>query len=460
MNRVSLSEFKEELKSNHHYPVTYMKNLSIIKLKESEDEVIIGHVYRLKHHNRRDLERFHTGKTLRFLWINLSELNAWLSRSYSNSSKTTNTDLSEHDLNRLANDAPVINLTNAIIIDGINRGASDIHIEKYRDELHLRYRIDGVLISDNHLDSTMYPYLSSRIKIMANLNIMEQRKPQDGRISVTLEKQEIDLRISIVPLADGESIVIRLFTKKEQIFGLEDLGFSGSNLQNLYRAISYPFGLILITGPTGSGKTTTLNALLQLLNDNQRKIITIEDPVEYRVGGVNQIEVKHDIGLDFSEILRRVLRQDPDIIMIGEIRDRETAELVVQAAMTGHLVLSTLHTNDAVSSITRLRDLGVENFLIPAVLKASFSQRLLRKLCLSCRGVGCRECHETGYKGRTVISEGFIMDDHLEELILDREKPSQLRKYLKEQGMINLVDSANDKTDLGISDKNEVLRVC
>lgn len=460
MEKVSLEDFKEDLSSIKPYPIPYMKKWSIIKLQESDTSVTIGHVHRVKHNHKRDLERLHKGKELKFEWINLSDLNSWLSRMSSTTTGQEHSDFSEHDLNRMANDAPIINLTNAIIIDGISRGASDIHIEQYRDEVHLRYRIDGVLISDDHIQNSIFPYLSSRIKIMANLNIMERRLPQDGRITVTLEERPVDLRISIVPLSGGESIVMRLFTKKEHTVELEDLGFEGRNLEELHKAIAFPHGLILVTGPTGSGKTTTLNSLLQLLNNSERKIITIEDPVEYSVPGVNQIEVKHDIGLNFSAILRRVLRQDPDIIMIGEIRDEETAELVVQAAMTGHLVLSTLHTNDAISAITRLRDLGIEQYLIPTVLRAAFAQRLLRKICTICAGEGCRECQSTGYRGRTVISEGFLMDEKLEEMILDQKKPLELKRYLKKVGIIDLAESAGEKVKSGITDIREVLRTC
>lgn len=460
MDRVTLDDYKDRIESVVPYSFEYMKSKSIIKLDETNETVTIGHVNRIKHNFKRDLERLHRGKELEFLLISLSELNAWLSRNSSGNTTIKQSDYNEHDLNRLANDAPVINLVNGIIIDGINRGASDIHIEKYRDEVTLRFRIDGVLITDNHISNDIFPYLSSRIKIMANLNIMERRLPQDGRITVTLENYPIDLRISIVPLSDGESIVLRLFIKKEERVVLEDLGFNNEKIKQLYRAINFPFGLILVTGPTGSGKTTTLNSLLQHLNDSHRKIITIEDPVEYKISGVNQIEVNNDIGLTFSSILRRVLRQDPDIIMIGEIRDRETAELVVQAAMTGHLVLSTLHTNDAISSINRLRDLGIDNYLIPAVLKASFAQRLLRKICLNCHGEGCRECQNTGYKGRTVISEGFVLDEKLEEMILDNNKPAEIKMYLKHSGMVDLLEDAKNKVIDGISDINEVNRVC
>lgn len=460
MERVSLEDYKDNLKKITPFPTPYMKKWSLIKLVETEDSITIGHVDKVKDSHKRDLERLHRGKTLKYLLINLSDLNSWLSRNSTSTTEDNDRGFSEHDLNRMANDAPIINLTNAIIIDGINRGASDIHIEQYRNEVHLRYRIDGVLVSDNHIQNSIFPYLSSRIKIMANLNIMERRLPQDGRITVTLEDHPIDLRISIVPLASGESIVMRLFTKKERIVELEELGFVGRNLENLHKAISFPHGLILVTGPTGSGKTTTLNSLLQLLNNSERKIITIEDPVEYTVSGVNQIEVKHEIGLNFSAVLRRVLRQDPDIIMIGEIRDEETAELVVQAAMTGHLVLSTLHTNDSISSVTRLKDLGIDEYLIPSVLRASFAQRLLRKLCTVCYGEGCRECQNLGYKGRTVISEGFIMDENLEEMIIDGAKPLELRGYLKSQGMLDLVECARQKVNSGITDIKEVLRTC
>ncbi|QEN04211.1 type II/IV secretion system protein [Thiospirochaeta perfilievii] len=459
MELVTIEDYKNDIGLLNQYPVKYIKNNGILKLKESESTLIIGTTNRASKQVYTQLDNLHKEKKIIYCRVNSSELTSYLSKSSSINSIYSEKKTELTDLNKLANDAPIINLVNSIIIDGINLGSSDIHIEGYDSEVVLRYRVDGVLVKSENIRKELFSPISSRIKIMANLNIMEKRQPQDGRVSVHLEGVDIDLRISIVPLSTGESIVLRLFVKKNNLVSLEDLGYYGKNLKILKDVINLPYGLILITGPTGSGKTTTLNALLQLLDSSQKKIITIEDPVEYSVPGVNQIQVNNEIDLGFSDILRRVLRQDPDVIMIGEIRDKETAELVIRASLTGHLVLSTLHTNDAASSISRLKDLGVAEYLITSVLKASFAQRLLRTICSKCGGDGCKTCSKTGLKGRIAISEGFVMDETLEALILDNAKPYKIRKHLENSGMKSLyqagiISANNNKTTM-----DEVTRV-
>lgn len=459
MTEISLSDYIEELKKLDQYPLQFINKNLILKLKEWDDSIEIGYVYEIKSSLKRDLQHLHKDKKLLFYKINQSELTSYISKLTSGTNPDKYKEIVENDLNKLANDAPIINLVNSIIIDGINKEASDIHIESFESEVKLRYRIDGVLVDSESINKSNYPAISSRIKIMSNLNIMEQRLPQDGRISVILEDNKVDLRVSIVPLASGESIVLRLFVKKSKQITLEDLGYRGVYLDLMNKVIKYPHGLILVTGPTGSGKTTTLNALLQKINSSEKKIITIEDPVEYRVPGVNQIQVNNEIDLTFSSILRRVLRQDPDIIMIGEIRDKETADLVVRAALTGHLVLSTLHTNDSITTLTRLKDLGVPNYLISSVLKASIAQRLVRKICTSCLGSGCYKCSNSGYKGRIVINEGFLIDNKIENMILDNEKPGKIREYLEQKDMISLSESAKYLIQQGITDQKEISRI-
>ncbi|MGI9256455.1 MAG: GspE/PulE family protein, partial [Salinispira sp.] len=294
--------------------------------------------------------------------------------------------LSEQNaVDKLANNAPIINLVNGIILDAINAEASDIHIERGKNNASVRYRLDGVLIKDRDIPDGLYPSITARIKIMAGLNIMEQRRPQDGRLSVTLSAYSLDLRISSVPTAHGESLVLRILNLNSSPRTLNEIGFSDPQLHLLKNTIHNPQGFILITGPTGSGKTTTLNALLTEINDGSKKIISIEDPVEFNIDGVDQIQTHDEIGLSFSKILRRILRQDPDVIMVGEIRDEETAQLAMRAAMTGHMVLSSLHTNNAIASIQRLVNIGVDPYLIAGMLQTIIAQRLVRKLCVHCR---------------------------------------------------------------------------
>ena len=387
-------------------------------------------------------------------------------------------------LDRIANDAPVINFVNSTIIEGMRKRASDIHIEAFTDTVNVRYRIDGVLHTINHISPSMLPAVSSRIKIMSNLNIIERRLPQDGRTSVHLGKETQDIRVSIVPTARGESIVLRLLSRKSAPMELEALGLRDDSFADIRRLLKTPFGLILATGPTGSGKTTTLNSMLRGMDRESQKIITIEDPIEYVIDGIDQIQTNEAIGITFDSILRRVLRQDPNIIMVGEIRDVETARLCIRAALTGHLVLSSLHTNDSVSVIDRLRDMEVEPFMIAAVLKTSMAQRLVRKLCPRCRAkrkvspaereffrtigtspeyiydaAGCEKCNGTGYHGRTLIHEYFSRDEEIERLIAAGVKHSEIQRYLKARGMIFLLEDGLLKVGRGLTTLSELEKV-
>ncbi|GAB4420312.1 MAG: type II secretion system ATPase GspE [Thermodesulfovibrionales bacterium] len=387
-------------------------------------------------------------------------------------------------LKDLASEAPIIKLVNLLITRAVESRASDIHIEPFEDELKVRYRIDGVLHDIESTPKRLQAAIVSRIKIMAKMNIAERRLPQDGRIRLRVNEREIDLRVSTIPVLYGESVVMRILLKEGIVIDLDLLGFPQQTLSAFNNLIKKPNGIILVTGPTGSGKTTTLYGALDKINSPDKKIITVEDPVEYQLKGVNQIQVKPKIGLNFANTLRHIVRQDPDIIMIGEIRDLETAEIAIQSALTGHLVFSTLHTNDAPSSITRLLDMGVENFLLSSTIRGILAQRLVRVICSECReidqsiadkeelgilglnsnialyrGKGCERCAFTGYYGRTGIFELLVVDDDIRRLILKNADSNQIREAARQQGMRTLLDNGAEKIKAGITTLSEVLRV-
>ncbi len=386
-------------------------------------------------------------------------------------------------LKDLASEAPIIKLVNMVITRAVESRASDIHIEPYEDELKIRYRIDGVLHEVETIPRRLQAAIVSRVKIMAKLNIAERRLPQDGKIRLKVLGKDIDMRVSTIPVLYGESVVIRLLDRESIFIKLEDLGFPEQTLKTFESLIHRPHGIILVTGPTGSGKTTTLYAALDKINSPEKKIITVEDPVEYQLKGVNQIQVKPQIGLNFANTLRHIVRQDPDIIMIGEIRDLETAEIAIQASLTGHLVFSTLHTNDAPSAITRLIDMGVEGYLLASTIRGVLAQRLVRVICSGCReedrevtdeqrevlgirgdiplyrGRGCEECAGTGYRGRTGIFELFLVDDDIRGLITKGVSSSVLKREAIGKGMRTLLEDGIDKVTSGITTIGEVLRV-
>jgi len=387
-------------------------------------------------------------------------------------------------LKDLAAEAPIIKLVNILIARALESRASDIHIEPFDDELIVRYRIDGVLHNVETAPKKLQAAIVSRIKIMAKLNIAERRLPQDGRIRIKIGVREIDLRVSTIPVIYGESIVLRILDKEDIVIDLEQLGFSDETLTRFNGLIQKPNGIVLVTGPTGSGKTTTLYGALDKINSPDRKIITVEDPVEYQLKGVNQIQVKPQIGLNFADALRHIVRQDPDVIMIGEIRDLETAEIAVQSALTGHMVFSTLHTNDAPSAITRLMDLGVESFLLSSTVRGILAQRLVRIICPHCRekdysvvsreeldpfeigpevdiyrGKGCEKCTYTGYFGRKGIFELMVIDDDIRRLMLRKADANELRQAARQQGMKTLFEDGAAKIKLGITTPSEVFRV-
>ncbi len=363
------------------------------------------------------------------------------------------------DLLESADDAPIIRLLNALLTQAAKEGASDIHIEPYEKYSCVRFRIDGGLREVVQTHRALHAALISRLKIMADLDIAEKRLPQDGRISLRLGQKAIDVRVSTLPGAHGERAVLRLLDKSETRLNLSSVGMTGENLTRLSKLIEQPHGIVLVTGPTGSGKTTTLYAALQQLDASTRNILTVEDPIEYELSGVGQTQVNAKIDLTFAKALRAILRQDPDVIMIGEIRDFETAQIAIQASLTGHLVLATLHTNDAPSAITRLMDMGVEPFLLSSSLLGVLAQRLVRKLCTHCHGAGCEHCHQTGYQGRTGIFELLSTDTGLRELIHNKASEADIRESAQQAGMQLMRDDGMRLVQEGITSLEELIRV-
>lgn len=390
------------------------------------------------------------------------------------------------DLLDARDEAPMIRLANSLLGQAIRQKASDIHIEPFDKELLVRYRVDGVLFNALSIPPRIQSGLVSRFKLMANLNIAEKRLPQDGRIRIRTAGRDVDIRVSTIPIRHGERVVLRILEQGTLLLPLSEIGFDKNDLETLSSLIRLTNGIILVTGPTGAGKTTTLYAVLNTINSPDKNIITIEDPVEYQLKGIGQIQVNPRIDLTFASGLRSILRQDPDVILIGEIRDLETAEIAIQASLTGHLVFSTLHTNDASSAITRLVDMGIEPFLISTSLKAILAQRLVRKICPACResytpednelirlgvsprdlpegtlfrGRGCPSCLNTGYKGRQGIYELLVVDETIGHMIDERSQVSEIRQQARNRGMFTLLEDGKRKVLAGITTTEEVLRV-
>ena len=363
------------------------------------------------------------------------------------------------DLLEASDDAPIIRMLNALLTQAARDGASDIHIEPYERHSSVRFRIDGTLREVVQPNRALHAALISRLKIMAELDIAEKRLPQDGRISLRLGSKAVDVRVSTLPSAYGERAVLRLLDKSEARLTLEAVGMQGRVLQQVEQLISQPHGILLVTGPTGSGKTTTLYAALQRLDAAHNNIMTVEDPIEYELSGVGQTQVNSKIDLTFAKALRAILRQDPDVIMIGEIRDFETAQIAIQASLTGHLVLATLHTNDAASAVTRLTDMGVEPFLLSSSLLGVLAQRLVRQRCKACAGAGCDACGQTGYAGRTGIFELLVASEEIRAQIHQGAAESELRATALRQGMVLMRDDGQRLVDAGITSAEELLRV-
>ncbi|TSE37899.1 putative type II secretion system protein HxcR [Tepidimonas fonticaldi] len=363
------------------------------------------------------------------------------------------------DLLEAADDAPIIRMLNALLTQAVRERASDIHIEPYERHSSVRFRVDGTLREVVQPNRALHAALISRLKIMAELDIAEKRLPQDGRIALRLGGRAVDVRVSTLPSAHGERAVLRLLDKSDGVLSLEAVGMQGATLQAFERLVAQPHGLVLVTGPTGSGKTTTLYAALQRLDAQRLNIMTVEDPIEYELPGIGQTQVNPKIDLTFAKALRAILRQDPDVIMIGEIRDQETAQIAIQASLTGHLVLATLHTNDAPSAVTRLVDMGIEPFLLSSSLLGVLAQRLVRKVCPACGGAGCADCGQAGYAGRTGLFELMVVDEGLRALIHDRAPEAALRAHALQHGLVPLRQAGDALVAQGVTSAEEVWRV-
>ena len=495
--KVTPEQYPLEMQLPETVSLRFLKNYHIIGLQHTDDAMTVAMMDPEDQFTINGL-RLATGKPIIAKVGLLSEIDAALDVQYGEDKSkmdkliadSATDDLGEEDLAHLkdlASEAPVIKMVNLIMQRAIETKASDIHIEPFEQSLKIRLRIDGVLQEIDAPNVKSTAAVISRIKIMAKLNIAERRLPQDGRIKVQMIGKELDLRVSTIPTMHGESVVIRLLDKENTVLDFIALGFAGRHLQQFIDVLSQPHGIILITGPTGSGKSTTMYAALKQLNTPERKIITVEDPVEYQMEGINQIQAKPQIGLTFASALRSIVRQDPDVIMIGEMRDLETARIAVQSALTGHLVLSTLHTNDAAGGITRLLDMGLEEYLLTSTVNGILAQRLIRKLCPSCKKgaiaapeivkelrlqrfapeseivlyqpIGCSACSNTGYRGRLAIIEFLPMTDPIRKLIMAHEEAGTIQKLAITEGMQTLYENGLVKVIEGITTLEEVMRV-
>ncbi len=481
----------EIAKKNQIFPIILEKNTLSVAMSDPSNIAALNDI------------RFITGFDIKVKLVSHAQLNAELDRSYDEAisydslfqdigNDITLDDEEDEDvdlksLEKATEDAPVVKLVNAILIDAIKRGTSDIHIEPYEKSFRVRFRIDGVLYEIMKPPMALKNAITSRIKIMANLDIAERRLPQDGRIKLKLGKvKEMDFRVNCLPGLFGEKIVLRLLDKSNLQTDMTKLGFFDDQLKAFMESISKPFGLVLVTGPTGSGKTTTLYSALAELNDDEVNVSTAEDPVEFNLYGINQVQMHEEIGLNFAAALRAFLRQDPDTIMVGEIRDYETAEIAIKASLTGHLVLSTLHTNDAPATINRLLNMGVEPFLVASSVNIVIAQRLARRICSNCKeeealnpeallkigispaeanhfklykGKGCPKCNNTGYKGRVALYEVMTMSEEIKELILNGGSAADIKRAAVEGGMKTLRASGIECIKLGTTTIEEVLRV-
>ncbi len=481
-------------------PYSFVKKHSLLLSERNEFSGVISHLRSTSGHALLEAKRF-LNIPLEYKTVHTEEFNRLMQLVYEQGSGHAQqmaedlnddidlNDIAQHlpepeDLLESADEAPIIRLINALLAEAIKENASDIHIEPYEDRLVVRLRIDGVLKEVLQPRRALAPLLISRIKVMSKLDIAEKRLPQDGRISLRIGGRPVDVRVSTLPSSHGERVVLRLLDKQAGKLDLSHLGMARQELSETSALIKRPHGIILVTGPTGSGKTTSLYAMLSVLNERSRNIITVEDPIEYYLNGIGQTQVNTKVGMSFARGLRAILRQDPDVVMVGEIRDIETAEIAVQASLTGHLVLSTLHTNTAVGAITRLRDMGVEPFLLSSSLIGTIAQRLIRKLCTECcepytgtesdrqllnldsnhppvtlyRAKGCSECNHLGYKGRIGIFEVVALDDAMRQLIHDGAGEYELETYARTKTN-GIKQNARKKVLTGETSLDEIIRV-
>ncbi|NMD40657.1 MAG: type II secretion system ATPase GspE [Deltaproteobacteria bacterium] len=483
-------------------PVSYLRKYSMVPVKQQGDVMIVAVHDPVEQEAFYDISRTLHLKDIRRVLAPKQEILAAINRLVEmkdESAKDIMGDIEEEedeilkdlesiqDITAMETEAPIIRLVNRLMVQAFREKASDIHVEPYQSDVKIRFRVDGILHDVLSLPKRLHPAVVSRIKVMATLNIAEKRLPQDGRIGIKLGDHSVDLRISTVPTVNGERVVMRILDKSSVLLGLEELGFYPDDLAIIERLTRQEHGIILVTGPTGSGKTTSLYSMLSRINSPDKNILTIEDPIEYQLKGIGQIPVNAKVGLTFASGLRSIVRQDPDVILVGEIRDLETAEIAIQAALTGHLVFSTLHTNDSASAVTRLIDMGIEPFLVTSSVNAIVAQRLTRKICPNCRqqyfpesesllevglsqdmlgregylwrGAGCKECINTGYKGRTGIYEILLMSDAIKTTILKTSDSNIIKKQAIEEGLHTLREDGSRKVEDGVTTIEEVLRV-
>ncbi|GEN33026.1 GspE/PulE family protein [Aneurinibacillus danicus] len=485
---VTLFRYKLDSSLSGIVPEELARRYSLIPLKKEENKLTVAMVDPMDYFAIDEL-RMSTGFTIEPVIATRDEIQRAINRMYSMQDsvkelmedKSLTAEIEEAEVTD--EDSPIVRLVNQMFEQAVQLRASDVHIDPQEEGIRIRYRIDGMLRTERILPRHMLGILTARIKIMSRLNIAERRMPQDGRMQLHIMFKEIDVRVSTLPTIFGEKIVMRLLDLSNALIGIDQLGLTKRNFSVFQSLIERAHGILLVTGPTGSGKSTTLYSALNHLNQESKNIITVEDPVEYNLEGINQVQINHAIGMTFASALRSILRQDPDIIMIGEIRDTETAEIAVRAALTGHLVLSTLHTNDAVSSITRLIDMGIQPFLLASSVNGVLAQRLVRRICKDCReeyipsehereifaqrgikidklyrGAGCGKCGLTGYRGRVAIHEIFNMDDTLRQMITRNGAATEYRSYAMRKGMILLFDDGLIKVRQGITTVEEILR--
>ncbi len=461
----------------------FIRKERIIPISDSGDEILVVTDNPFNYSSLKKVEWI-LEKPVKVLVIPFDEINEFLASLSSREQEEEIEEVtSEEDLLASTEEAPIIQLVNDLLMSAVRIKASDIHFEPFKNKMRVRFRIDGVLKTVREIPASKIPSITSRLKIMAKLDIAEKRLPQDGRIMIKIGGKEVDIRVSTLPTYFGERIVLRLLSKESILYSTKELGLLEDDYRKFQKLINTPHGIILVTGPTGSGKTTTLYASLSEINREEINIITVEDPVEYQLEGISQVQVKPEIGLTFANALRSILRQDPDVIMIGEIRDVETAEIAIQSALTGHLVFSTLHTNDAASSVTRLIDMKIEPFLVASSVIGVIAQRLVRKICPYCKeaytptkeelkelGIedfkgklfksrGCENCMGTGYLGRTAIYEILVVDKNVRKAILDKKDSDIIKELAIKNGMKTLRMDGAEKVKMGITTTEEVLRV-
>jgi len=486
---INLDSLDIDFKLASKAPVNRLKKFAAIPIKEEDINIVVAFSDPLDVDAQESLQRLFQKKPIRPVLAIKKQIESYLnklelSESVKDIINDIRNELGSTNTNEAQNSSAILRLIEVILKTSIISRASDIHIEPTEKNCIVRSRIDGILTEMFIFDKDIYPPLSSRLKLLSNLDIAEKRKPQDGRFSATIMNKEYDFRISTLPILAGESIVMRILDKSKTLIKLEDAGMSDYVYKRFTTALKAPYGIILVTGPTGSGKTTTLYGALNMLRSVEEKIITVEDPIEYQMNLIQQCQVQSKIGFTFATALRSILRQDPDIIMIGEIRDQETLRIAIQAALTGHLVLSTLHTNDAISAITRMVDMGIESYLISGSIVAIEAQRLVRKICPYCKekttippsiekdikeylpknyqfykGKGCKHCNMTGYSGREMVCEVLTIDERLSSMIAAEESRDNIEKYAIEKGFVTMLQDGINKALDGKTTIDEVLRV-